>query len=63
MVVRIGFILILVFLLVSVSACQNSSSLIENSTSTDNLPNITGYPIVSTNQTKFFNDITEISKP
>ncbi len=63
MVVRIGFILILVFLLVSVSACQNSSSLIENSTSTDNLPNITGYPIVSTNQTKYFNDITEISQP
>jgi len=29
----------------------------------DNLPNITGYPIVGTNQTKFYNNSTEITAP
>ncbi|MCX6243653.1 MAG: DUF1566 domain-containing protein [Bacteroidetes bacterium] len=33
------------------------------SNGTDNLPNITGYPIVGANQTKFFNNSTEISAP
>ena len=28
----------------------------------DNLPNISGYPIVGTNQTTFFNNTTSISK-
>ena len=30
---------------------------------TDNLPNITGYPIVGTNQTKFYDNSTEIPAP
>ena len=33
------------------------------SNGTDNLPNITGYPIVGTNQTKFYDNLTEITVP
>ena len=38
------------------SGCSNVAA-------SDNLPNITGYPIVSTNQTKYYDTLNEISAP
>ncbi len=39
------------------SGCSTTSNV------TDNLPNITGYPIAGTNQTKFYGNTTEIAAP
>ena len=43
------------------SACENDSDSAE--TVKDNLPNISGYPIVGTNQSTSYNNTTIISKP
>lgn len=56
----IRLITALVFLFsVSLIACNNNS--IDVPEVFDNLPDITGYPIVETNQTTFFNNTTTIS--
>jgi len=49
-------------LLLSFSACSQDS-ITETTTISENLPTIIGYPIVGTNQSKAFNNSTEISKP
>ncbi len=41
--------------------CSDSTTSVE--TPDDNLPNITGYPVVGTNQTTFYNNSSEISSP
>jgi hypothetical protein len=60
------------FLVLSIvlSACTTTESLTVvgigcnvNANSSDNLPNISNYPIVSTNQTKSYNNSVEISTP
>jgi len=52
----LGFLAISLF---GISSCQEDS----NEPIIDNLPNISGYPIVSTNQTKFYGNTGEISAP
>ncbi|MEI6753398.1 MAG: DUF1566 domain-containing protein [Paludibacter sp.] len=61
-----------IFLALSIifSACTTTESLTVvgigcnvKANRSDNLPNISNYPIVSTNQTKFYNDSVEISTP
>jgi len=47
--------------LVTLNACQKETGL--ESIQEDNLPNISGYPIVETNQTTFYNNSSEISSP
>jgi len=53
---------IVIMLLVSAASCENDT-IINNNIIYDNLPNITGYPIVSTNQINFYNNLSEISTP
>jgi hypothetical protein len=48
-------------LLITFSACEETPG-IENDPE-KNLPDISGYPIVGTNQTTFFNNSTKISAP
>jgi len=59
------FKLLLLVLVLSFSACNKTEENITPDTPTkeDNLPNVTGYPIVGTNQTKFFNNTTSITSP
>jgi len=47
--------------MITLNACQKEaeSEVVQD----DNLPNISGYPIVETNQTQFFNNTSEISAP
>ncbi len=49
-------------LVISIS-CDNDTETIEEETNIDNLPDITGFPIVDTNQTKFFDNSVEITEP
>ena len=51
-------IIVLLTILVSFSAC-NKDETIEEEIPEENLPDISGFPIVGTNQTKFFNNTTE----
>lgn len=46
-------------------ACSESSTAVEeeNTTSTGNLPDISGYPVVSTNQSLFYDNNYEITAP
>lgn len=56
--------LFLAFMLISTFACKNNNNDDDDTINTvDNLPNIIGYPIVSTNQTTFYGDQAEISAP
>lgn len=51
-------------LIVGTSACSDDDdSITDGETISENLPNITGYPIVGTNQTTAFNNTTNISTP
>ena len=45
--------------LISLSSCSKDST----EPTVDNLPNITGYPIVGTNQTTFYSNTGVISTP
>ncbi len=55
-----GLLITLILLLAfSTSGCEKERSL--NDDSSDNLPAISGYPIVGTNQSVFYNNISEIS--
>ncbi len=56
-----AFIAVAILLNISLTGCSNDNT--GSDAVTDNLPNITGYPIVSTNQTKFYDNTTEISAP
>jgi hypothetical protein len=53
---------VLILLNINLAGCKKDDSTSDTSI-TDNLPNITGYPIVGTKQTKFYNNSTEISAP
>jgi len=69
------FIVVLILLNMNLAGCKKESTetttdetkvgtvCSTTSIGTDNLPNITGYPIVGTNQTKFYNNTTEITAP
>jgi len=51
-------------LLLLFGACSESSTSVDSTDKTeDNLPDISGYPVVSTNQTTFYDSINEISAP
>lgn len=57
-------IIILAFFLPLLIGCSESTTTVEPEVNTEeNLPNISGYPIVSTNQTKFYDTSDEISSP
>ncbi len=57
---KVIFIFLIALLLTSCVSCQKD----ENNTSPiDNLPDISGYPIVSTNQSTFYDDFAEIAAP
>ena len=56
---KISKLLIALALMLIMAACSETTS----SNSEDNLPDISGYPIVSTNQTSFYNNSIEISAP
>lgn len=50
----------------SIFSCSNSSNIsneIEQLSTNDNLPNITGFPIVDTNQSSYYNNYTTITAP
>jgi Protein of unknown function (DUF1566) len=51
-------IAVLILLNMNLTGCKKDST----ETTLDNLPNITGYPIVGTNQTKHYDNSTEISE-
>ena len=51
---------VIAFFLVVFIGCEKTSN---NDTGFDNLPDISGYPIVGTNQTDYFGDATIISAP
>jgi hypothetical protein len=50
---------LIVFLSLGIACCKNS----ETEMIIDNLPDISGYPIVGTGQTKYYSDVSEISAP
>jgi hypothetical protein len=52
-------IAVLLLLNMNLAGCKKDTV----GTTVDNLPDITGYPIVGTNQTKFYDHTTEISAP
>ena len=63
---------VMLFLIISLTGCKTSTSADETSVGigcsttsngTDNLPNITNYPIVGTNQTKYYDNLNEITAP
>lgn len=57
--------LLLSLLLVAsiISSCEDDDNTIYETSTTDNLPNISDYPIVDTNQFDFYDTITTISTP
>jgi hypothetical protein len=56
------WISVLILLSMSLAGCSKDETTLD-AIKNDYLPNITGYPIVSTNQTKFYNNTVEISAP
>ena len=56
---QMSFLSVLFGVIILMNACSKDN--IE--ATEDNLPNITGYPIVGTNQTKSYNNTAEISAP
>ncbi len=59
---RIFNALIIIIFLFSMIGCSESSDSTSTEKNKDNLPNISGYPIVGTNQTIFFNTLTVTSE-
>ncbi len=62
---KIGSLLLSLFILSSFSlaSCEDDDSDLTENSIEENLPEITGYPIVSTNQTTFYDNNIEISTP
>jgi hypothetical protein len=56
---QLNFLSVLFGVIILMNACSKDST----ETTVDNLPNITGFPIVGTNQTIFYDTTTEISAP
>ena len=54
-----SILVVIITICFSISSCEDTS----NSTLVDNLPNVIDYPIVSTGQTKFFDNFSEVSEP
>lgn len=52
---------LLALLLLSFTGCQETTGI--DTDPVENLPDISGFPIVGTNQTTFFNNFTEMSTP
>jgi uncharacterized protein DUF1566 len=58
------FIILISLMMLLLLACSDSSTAVEKGNNTeDNLPDINGYPVVSTNQTVFYDTTNEISAP
>ncbi len=58
------FIILVAFLIPIEISCNESSTAVEpDETEVNNLPAITGYPLVSTNQSIFYNNNSEITSP
>jgi hypothetical protein len=58
------FIILLAFLIPIEISCNESSTAVEpDEKEVNNLPDISGYPVVSTNQTMFYNNENEIAAP
>ena len=55
-IIKLLLAMILIF-----AACTESETILQSGGNTDqnSLPDISGYPIVSTNQTKFYNNMNE----
>ncbi len=62
-ILRTAWILVFYLCLVSFSSCQKSNASTDTTSKTENLPDITNYPIVGTNQTNFYDTTTVISEP
>lgn len=60
---RILGLLILALCTAGISSCQKSNTSTDTTSKTENLPDISGYPIVGTDQTNFYNNSTVISEP
>lgn len=56
-------VLLLAIFIVGFSSCENEDDITIDDIKLENLPNISGYPIVETNQTEFFNNSTVITEP
>ena len=55
--------LLSILIVIYILAIGNIVGCKKESKTFDNLPNVTGYPIVSTNQTKYYDTINEITAP
>jgi len=53
-------LVMIALVLSSCASCQKDDNTVNT---TDNLPDVSGYPIVSTNQSAFYDNFTEISEP
>ncbi|MDX1699106.1 MAG: DUF1566 domain-containing protein [Melioribacteraceae bacterium] len=60
--IKIKFLIAMILIF---AACTESETVLQSSGSTEeiSLPDISGYPIVSTNQVKYYNNMNEISAP
>ena len=57
---KLKVIFILLFTALIGASCSKDD---DNGSKTDNLPNISGYPVVSTNQELFFDNTTTVTAP
>ena len=57
-----SIITLLMVVMITFTGCKKDSDTIPDDTG-GNLPDISGYPIVSTNQTTYYGNITEIATP
>jgi hypothetical protein len=60
---KCGLILLIVALITMGSSCEKDEDSTTVKEKTENLPDISGYPIVGTDQTTFYNNSIEISAP
>ncbi len=62
---KIIFVIIINLLILTLFACSESSTAAEedNPTESGNLPDVSGYPVVSTNQSIFYDNNSEITVP
>lgn len=58
---KLNYILVTIIITLTTACTETTSSDVENTSG--NLPDISGFPIVDTDQTAFFNSTTEISAP